>query len=272
MQPTVSVVVTTKNSGLTLRTCLTSIQSQTYNRIEIIVVDNNSTDNTKLIALDYTKHIFEKGPERSAQRNYGASKASGQYLLYIDSDMELSPRVIEECVELSIQNGIGALYIPEIIAGNSVWSRVRTYERSFYNATVIDAVRFVRKDVFDNVKGFDETLTGPEDWDFDKRVRAVGKVGIIHSPLYHHEEKTSIKTYLQKKMYYANDFAKYVKKWGSQDKDIAKQLGFNYRYIQVFTEKGKWRLLLFNPVLTILMFGLRFLLGVLYLFHYRKKT
>jgi len=271
MQPLVSVIVTTKNSASILQTCLESIRNQTYLRKELIVVDNHSTDKTREIASFFTTKLYVKGPERSVQRNFGASIATGEYLFFIDSDMELTPRVIEECIQISTKEQLGALYVPEIIAGDTLWSRVRTFERSFYNATPIDAVRFIRKNLFNKVKGFDESLTGPEDWDLDKRIRAVDTVGIIQSPIIHHEEQTTLATYVQKKMYYARDMSKYVRKWSVNDTDVKKQLGFWYRYIQVYIEDGKWRKLLSNPFLTFLMLSVRFLIGALYLLHYPRK-
>jgi glycosyltransferase involved in cell wall biosynthesis len=57
-QPLVSVIVPTKNSAEFLRACLHSIIHQTYPRIELIVVDNNSTDATKDIAANFTGHVF----------------------------------------------------------------------------------------------------------------------------------------------------------------------------------------------------------------------
>ena len=44
--------------------------------------------------------------------------------------------------------------------------------------TVIDAVRFIRTSLFLQVEGFDETLIGPEDWDFDRKIRNIGRTGI----------------------------------------------------------------------------------------------
>ena len=67
----VSVIVTTKNEAKNIGRCLQSIQNQTYKAIEIIVVDNFSKDETKRIAKKFTKKVFDKGPERSAQRNLG---------------------------------------------------------------------------------------------------------------------------------------------------------------------------------------------------------
>ena len=157
--PLVSVVITTKNEEKHIVSCLKSIKNQDYPRekIEIIVVDNHSTDDTVKLAKQYTKNIFTKGPERSAQRNYGMiTKSQGQYVMYVDADMELSKKVISSCVSKVTKNpDIIGLYIREIVTGDSYWSKVRRFERSFYEGTVIDCVRFIKKSAFVKVKGFD---------------------------------------------------------------------------------------------------------------------
>ena len=63
--PLVSVVITTKNEEKNIDNCLESIKLQTYpqDRIEIIVVDNNSSDKTKEIARRYTNNVLNCGPE-----------------------------------------------------------------------------------------------------------------------------------------------------------------------------------------------------------------
>lgn len=262
--PLVSIVVTTHNSEKYIIACLESITKQLYpkNKIELIVVDNASTDKTKQIALRYTKFVFDHGPERSAQRNYGASKSTGKYYFYLDSDMLLDKKVVRECViELEQNSGIIGLYIPEIVLGKSIWGRVRTFERSFYNATCIDAVRFVRMKDFEAIHGFDISLISGEDWDFDKRLRMRGKMNIISSPLYHNEQDISLKKYLEKKRYYSNYLEKYVKKWGRNDTDIRKQTGIAYRLFFVFIENGKWKKLFTNPLLAVLMILLRMSVG-----------
>lgn len=75
--PIVSVVVTIKNEENNIENCLKSIESQSYpqEKIEIIVVDNNSTDCTKKISRRFTNKVYNKGPERSVQRNFGMEKA-----------------------------------------------------------------------------------------------------------------------------------------------------------------------------------------------------
>jgi len=265
--PVISIIITTKNEEYNIANCLKSIKRQTYARdkIEIISVDNNSTDRTKEIALSYTDKVYNIGPERSAQRNFGVKQATGKYILYLDADMVLSEEVIKESVEKCENEGDIALYIPEKIIGNGFWIKVRNFERSFYNATVIDCVRFVRRDKFLELGGFDENLTGPEDWDFDRRVREIGKVSIIGAPIYHNEGEFSFQRYVNKKSYYTKSFDKYIEKWSGKDLVIKKQLGFGYRYVGVFVENGKWKKLIRNPVLTVAMYVLRVIIGKVYI-------
>ncbi|MFA5362972.1 MAG: glycosyltransferase [Candidatus Omnitrophota bacterium] len=267
MTPLVSVIVTTRNEERNIEACLSSVTAQTISRenIEIIVVDNDSRDSTKEISARFTGAVFNAGPERSAQRNFGARRAQGKYLLFLDADMILSERVVEECVETCRRQGYAALYIPEQIIGRGFWIRVRNFERSFYDGTVIDCVRFMRKDAFLSIGGFDETLTGPEDWDFDRRMKPYGKVGISVEPLFHNEDAFRVGKYYQKKSYYSLSFEKYIDKWGRGDETIKKQFGFYYRFIGVYCEQGKVFRLLRHPVLALGMYFLRFLVGISYL-------
>ncbi|MFH0814989.1 MAG: glycosyltransferase [Candidatus Falkowbacteria bacterium] len=265
--PLVSIIITTKNEEKNIENCLASIKSQTYpvDRIEVIVVDNSSSDKTKEIALKYTDKVFNKGPERSAQRNFGVEKSAGEYFLYLDADMILQPGIIDECVSLTQKDvGIVGLYVPEIVTGAKFWSEVRRFERSFYHSTVIDCVRFIKRKTFIEVGGFDETMTGPEDWDLDKKLRLRGQVALIKTHLFHNEAEFDLKKYLSKKAYYIKSLDRYSDKWGKNDADVKKQLGVCYRLITVFTEDGKWIKLIMHPVLTSGMYLLRVLVGIKY--------
>lgn len=272
----VSVIITTKNEEKNIENCLKSIKEQNYPQelIEIIVVDNNSSDKTKEIALRYTSQVFDKGPERSAQRNFGVEKSKGEYFLYLDADMTLHADVIKDCVEkISVipvetgiqSNNIVALYVSEIVMGEKYFSKVRRFERSFYDATVIDCARFIKKSAFQKVGGFDENLTGPEDWDLDKKLRQTGTTALVTTPIYHNEAEFDLKKYLNKKGYYAKKFDAYIKKWGKNDPDLQKQFGLYYRFFGVFMEKGKWKKMLAHPLLTVGMFILRCLVGLKFL-------
>jgi len=264
----VSIIITTKNEERNIENCLKSIIRQDFSRAEaeIIVVDNDSTDKTKEIARRYTEKVFDRGPERSAQRNFGVQKSSGEYILYMDADMILSRDVIKNCVsKIESDSELAGLYISEKIRGKGFWGKVRNFERSFYDGTVIDAVRFVKKEIFIETGGFDENLTGPEDWDFDKKIRKKGRAELIKTPIFHNEEDFNLKKYLERKEYYSRDFQKYISKWGKNDPDVKKQFGFYYRFIGVFVENGKWRRLIQHPILAAGMIFLRFLVGVKHL-------
>jgi glycosyltransferase involved in cell wall biosynthesis len=129
----VSVIVPTKNSAETLYACLISIKNQSYKNIELIVVDNFSTDATPEIAKKYADIFLQIGPERSAQRNYGVENAKGELIAIIDSDMVLSEKVTEECVGLYFNNkGVGGIIVPEESFGVGFWAQCKKLERSYY--------------------------------------------------------------------------------------------------------------------------------------------
>ncbi|MEX2055026.1 MAG: glycosyltransferase family A protein, partial [Candidatus Andersenbacteria bacterium] len=160
MNPLVSIIVPTKNSAQFLGRCLQSIKEQTYQNIELIVVDNSSTDATQEIARKYTDKVFTKGPERSAQRNLGAAQSKGKYLLFIDSDMEVSPQVVAACIEkISSAPHIKAIIIPEESFGEGFWAQCKKLEKSFYiGVDWMEAARFFDRIVFEEVKGYDERM------------------------------------------------------------------------------------------------------------------
>ncbi len=124
--PLVSVIVPTYNSARLLETCLTSIKNQSYRNIELIVVDNDSTDTTKHIAQTFTNKVYNKGPERSAQRNFGVKESTGQYVMIVDSDMELSKDVIASCVKkITSEPQIQGIIIPEESFGKGFWAQCK---------------------------------------------------------------------------------------------------------------------------------------------------
>ena len=141
----VTIIVPTYNSENTLELCLRSIKNQSYKNIEIIVVDRFSEDKTVEIAGKYGARVYQLDCERTKAKNFGLRKARGDYVLFVDSDMELTKRVVEECVELAEGDGrIGGIIIPERSVGDGFWVKVRDFERSFYAGTEIESARFFR--------------------------------------------------------------------------------------------------------------------------------
>lgn len=209
----VAVIIPSRNSQRTLVACLKSIRSQTH-PCTIIVVDNGSTDETIAIAQRWASVVSQAGPERSAQRNHGAALTDADVLGFIDSDMALAGDVVEQAVK-AIIDGAGAVIVPEETIGNGFWAGVRTFERSFYiGADNIEAARFYRHDIFQEVGGFDESLTGAEDIDLTIRVRQLARIERITARINHDEGKVRYLDACRKKAYYAQGLRGYFTKHG----------------------------------------------------------
>ena len=265
--PLVSAILTTRNEERNIANCLQSVKDQSYPRIEVIVVDNHSSDNTVAIAQGFTDRVYIKGPGRCTQQNFGVGEAQGKYILWLDADMMLSRNVVEECVNQCENSGYIGLCIPEKIVGTGFWIKVRAFERSFYDGTCIDVVRFVLRGSFLEIGGLDEANVtfGADDWDFDRRIKEVGKTGTAEFPLYHNEWEFNLRRYLRKKSSYTESINRYVEKWGKGDETVKKQVGANYRLLGVFIENGKWKELVKHPILTLGMYSLRCMVGITYL-------
>lgn len=212
----VSVIVTTRNNHQTLDACLASIIGQTYQPIELIVVDRNSTDGTRAIAQFYTANVFNCGPERCAQRNFGVEKATGDFVVIIDSDMELTPHVIQDCVDImAYRSATKGVIIPEESFGQGFWAACKRLERSFYHGNdSIEAARFFRRDTYLQVGGYDESLVSGEDWDLSARVRSLGRIERTLSHIRHNEGRLKLAQTLKKKFYYAGKAKAYLRKTG----------------------------------------------------------
>jgi len=214
MKPKVSIIIPTKNEEENIARCLKSLQSQDYSPIEVIVVDNHSSDKTRKIAKTYTDKVFTKGPERSAQRNFGARKATGEILFFIDADMTLDQKVVSQATELlETEKAIEAIIVPEKTVGENYWARVRALERNCYlGEKNIEAARVFDRDTFFKLGGFDENLVAAEDWDLTQRIAKLGKISRTKTKVIHYEGTLSIINHLKKKYYYAQDIHLYAQK------------------------------------------------------------
>ncbi len=97
----VSIIIPTYNNANTICRAVDSCINQTYKNIEIIVIDDGSTDNTKDVLSKYNKdvrlkYLYQENQERSAARNHGLDVARGEYIQFLDSDDEIYPTKIEK--------------------------------------------------------------------------------------------------------------------------------------------------------------------------------
>ncbi len=109
-EPLVSIIIPIYNVEKHLKKCLDSVLSQTYRNIEIILIDDGSTDNSGYIADEYSRHndnisvIHTNNGGLSRARNIGIKSASGQWISFIDSDDYVSRDFISKLLNLAINN------------------------------------------------------------------------------------------------------------------------------------------------------------------------
>ena len=253
-QPLVSIIVPTRNSEAMIGNCLESVQRQIYPNIELIVVDGFSSDKTVQIARQYTEQVHVFGPDQSRervfggpyQRNYGAGKARGEFVYYVDSDMELPPTLITSCVQVCLQEKYDALNIYEESFGVGFWAQCKWLERACYvGEPLIAGPRFIRKKVWDALGGLDAKLGGGDDWDFHDRLIAGGyKIGTVSELVRHNEGYLKLRPLFQKRYVYGKTVHQYFKKH--------KDLGRNFSKFTLFRSCffKHWRLFVTHPVLT----------------------
>jgi len=214
-QPLVSVIVPTRNSEITIARCLESIKRQNYKNVEIIVVDNYSNDRTRQIARKHGAEVYLKGPERSAQVNFGAEKTRGKYIYRVDSDFVLEQDVIREAVETCEKCGYDAIVIHNTSDPTvSFWARVRKAERDCYRDDELNvAARFWKKEAFIAVGGFDEALFAGEDYDLHNRlVKSSFKIGRIKAGETHIGEPKTLQEIVRTNYYYGKNIGSFIRK------------------------------------------------------------
>lgn len=203
----ISVIIPALNAGKHFRTLFPSFEKQTYKNFEVIVNnDRKTTDNTRELIKEFSKGInikcLQKEPGVILGRRSASRFSKGEYILHLDADMRLDPKVLEGCIN-QIKD-YDALVIPEISYGDGFWAKVKIFERSMYiGDDTIEAARFFKTSVYKSVGGHNEKMVLSEDKDLDLRVRKSGfNVGRISEPIYHNEGDFSILYDLKKKFFY----------------------------------------------------------------------
>ena len=142
--------------------------------------------------------------------------------------------------------------IPEYSVASRYWEKIKAYERSFYNQcgdSDIEAARFFRTKDFWLVGGYDEKITGPEDWDLPERLKKKGiQLSRINDVIYHHERIKSVWELGKKKYYYGLKANTYMK--SNQVSVIGPKTIYLLR--PIFYKQ--WKKLLSHPQMSLSMF------------------
>lgn len=254
----VSIIIPTRNSATLLENCLKSIKKQTYKNIETIVVDSYSQDKTSAIAKSYHAKIYNYVPkvplgtfEAPHKRNYGVKKSHGEYVYYIDVDMELTQDVIKEAVELC-RLGYDAVILREDSFGIGPWAKAKNLERRCYwGEDSVEAPRFFKKRVWEKLGGLDESLGGGgDDWDlYQKLIKEGYKVARTKGLVLHNEGNLKLGKLFKKRFMYGRDSMKYIFKRPKEG--IASYFPIRKAYLK------HWKLFANRPLDTILFIIMR---------------
>lgn len=247
----VSILIPTKNSGSTLEACLASIAGQTHSSIEVLVIDGNSIDATRRIAARYDASLLSFDPhlprgtfDAPHRRNFGAQHSTGDFLYFVDADMELGPTVVADAVSLCNQ-GYDAVIIPEDSFGDGIWARAKTLERRCYlGDDNVEAPRFLSRKAWAAVGGLDEALRGGgDDWDLYQKLKERNfRVGRSRSVVRHNEGRLTLRHLARKRFMYGQDALRYVAK--RPRRGLASYFPVRKGYID------HWRLLAAHPFVT----------------------
>jgi glycosyltransferase involved in cell wall biosynthesis len=210
--PTVSVVLPTFDRARLIGRALTSIADQTYANIEIVVIDDGSTDDTREVVDRFARqssrpvtYLRQENSGCAAARNRGLQVAKGEFLTFLDSDDAWLPTAAESLANTLVASEADFVYSPAIEAFPDGTERVNypvAADRPevfavehFKETNIRNGAFMLRRHVLSTVAGLDESLRHNEDSDFIQRIAIHYKAAYCSSPtvkVYHHDENKSL--------------------------------------------------------------------------------
>lgn len=190
----VSVVVPVYNAADHLRDTLDSIFNQTYKNLEVVAVDDGSSDDSVEILKSYGDRVVvvqqaNAGP--AAARNLGVEKANGSWIAFLDADDLWQPDKIEKQIQ-----GLGGCswsYTDSIFMGGVNDGKRDSELNDKLSGEVLDALIccnfigtssvMIRRDVFLDIGGFDRSLRSIQDWDLWMRVAGEHPIAYLDEPM-----------------------------------------------------------------------------------------
>ena len=250
-EPLVSIIIPNKDHSRDLDVCVRSIlEKSTYRNLEFIIVENNSTDDKtfayykELEASNPKAHVvyWDREFNYSAINNFGVQHAKGEYLLFMNNDIELiAKNFVEEMLGFVQREDVGIagarlLYEDDTIqhagvvigfggiAGHT-FIGLHKSENSYFNramcaqdySAVTAACMMSKRSVFDAVGGFTEELAVAfNDIDYCMKVRKLGKL-VVYAPyavLHHYESKSrGLEDTPEKVERFNREIATFAKRW-----------------------------------------------------------
>ncbi len=209
--PKVTVIIPSYNRASFIRETVESVLGQIYENIDLVVVDDGSTDGSLEILESYRDRIkllrHEGGANKgqSASINLGMRSSEGEYIAILDSDDTWAPKKIAIQVEYLQQHpDVGLVYVNEIIIDENGVEQYKIFpsnhlETSDPGAVLLDCYfrvptnALVRRSVFEVAGEFDESMRSSQDHDMAIRLTEVTKIAFLNEPVsYYRKHKDSL--------------------------------------------------------------------------------
>lgn len=219
--PKVSVLIPSYNHSQFINPCIDSVLAQTFQDLEIVVVDDGSTDGSLDILRQYNGKITlieQANFGTQAARNKAIAASSGELLALLDSDDMWLPRKLElQVAELDRHPEAGLVYsfacrvdeTGETIDGNSIIGQTLRSDQPVLSQMLLDdpvpaLTAVFRRSCLDESQGFDDALFGSADWDMWLQIAARWNVICIPEPLalYREHENNTIKVLFRNRSLY----------------------------------------------------------------------
>ena len=192
----ISVIVPCYNSGNLLKRCLNSLIKQTWLNIEIILVNDGTTDKKTLEIIDSYRNMSHlriiDQPNRGlpSARNKGGWNAKGTYLFFLDSDDWIEPDTLEKML-FSIKKDPQVSFIFSDIVLEGDVNKIVKKEYNFFEQLFLNQIPysiFISKKIWTKYGGYNEDMkSGYEDWEFNIRLGANSQFGKrLAEPLFHY--------------------------------------------------------------------------------------
>ncbi|WP_417337341.1 glycosyltransferase family 2 protein [Halobacteriovorax marinus] len=197
----VSIVMPAFNCSKLISLSIESVQSQSYENWELIIVDDGSSDNLKAVVEKYlkdsrVKYFFQLNGGVASARNTGISKATGDYIAFLDSDDLWPEDKLSKYIEVfnsCTDPNIGLIYSRYYCFHDDPSTFVKAVEyprfckSDYWSLIVLNYIAtltvMVKREVFLNIGNFDESLFGTEDWDLWIRINGEYSTFQIEEPL-----------------------------------------------------------------------------------------
>lgn len=198
MNPLVSIVITNYNCGRFVAEAIETALAQSYPNVEVIVVDDGSTDDS-MKAIEAYRHrvriVAQRNRGVSGARNTGIGESRGEFVAFFDADDLWRRDKLAKQLPLFANPSVGLVYCGvEYIddAGRSLGTNVKGLKGrvlrdiALLRETVVLAggsTAVVRRRLFDEVGGFDPELSTAADWDMWRRIACVAEIDVAREPL-----------------------------------------------------------------------------------------